>query len=251
MAGSFIFYNSFYESIKYLQESEQIKVYSAIMEYALYENEIELDGAAKALFIAFKPQIDANAIRRENGFKGGRPPKITDPKPNNNQDETKTQPNVNLNLNVNENDNANWNGNESEEVADTSAPAHSKNTDTNINKINNTKFSPPDLYEVRQYCYDKNYIMIPEDFVDYYNSNGWKVGRNPMKDWQSSADKWERSEKIYTKHNSSSNSNGSNNGSSADIRPVTPPALMDIINSKISEDMRKRRERAEKDYNSV
>jgi hypothetical protein len=30
--------------------------------------------------------------------------------------------------------------------------------------------------------------------VDYYSSNGWKVGRNPMKDWKAAVRTWERSE---------------------------------------------------------
>ncbi len=31
-----------------------------------------------------------------------------------------------------------------------------------------------------------------DDFWDYYQSNGWRVGRNPMKDWQAAARKWKR-----------------------------------------------------------
>ncbi len=31
-----------------------------------------------------------------------------------------------------------------------------------------------------------------EAFFDYYTSNGWKVGRNPMKDWRAAMRKWKR-----------------------------------------------------------
>ena len=41
---SFIFYRSFYESIKEIPEEEQLKVYKAITEYALNQNEVELTG---------------------------------------------------------------------------------------------------------------------------------------------------------------------------------------------------------------
>ena len=34
-----------------------------------------------------------------------------------------------------------------------------------------------------------------QEFMDYYDSNGWKVGRNPMKDWKASARKWVRNAK--------------------------------------------------------
>ncbi len=33
------------------------------------------------------------------------------------------------------------------------------------------------------------------DFFDYYESNGWRVGRNPMKDWKAAARRWKRNQK--------------------------------------------------------
>jgi len=33
---------------------------------------------------------------------------------------------------------------------------------------------------------------MPEKFLDHYESNGWKVGRNPMKDWKAAVRTWER-----------------------------------------------------------
>ncbi len=33
------------------------------------------------------------------------------------------------------------------------------------------------------------------DFYDYYESNGWRVGRNPMKDWKAAARRWKRNQK--------------------------------------------------------
>ena len=57
------------------------------------------------------------------------------------------------------------------------------------------RFSPPSVEDVREYCKEKGYNVDPERFVDYYISNGWKVGRNPMKDWQAAVRSWERKEK--------------------------------------------------------
>ena len=42
------------------------------------------------------------------------------------------------------------------------------------------KFLPPTVEEVRAYCTEKGYDIDPDRFVDYYTSNGWKVGKNPM-----------------------------------------------------------------------
>lgn len=98
MKDSFIFYRSFYEAAKELNQKDRIKVYDAIFELALNQNETELSGASKAVFIAIKPQIIANNIRYENGSKGGRKKGTknkTETKPNGNQNETKNEPNEN------------------------------------------------------------------------------------------------------------------------------------------------------------
>lgn len=52
------------------------------------------------------------------------------------------------------------------------------------------RFSPPTVDEVRAYCREKGYCTDPERFVDYYTSNGWRVGKNPMKDWKAAVRSW-------------------------------------------------------------
>ena len=64
---SFIFYASFYEAMRCLDDAAYVAVSKAVNEYALYGNEIELDGTAKGFFQLIKPQIDANNKRYENG----------------------------------------------------------------------------------------------------------------------------------------------------------------------------------------
>ena len=55
------------------------------------------------------------------------------------------------------------------------------------------RFVKPTLDEVRAYCRERNNTVDPERFMDFYESNGWKVGKNPMKDWRSAVRNWERS----------------------------------------------------------
>lgn len=112
MRNSFVFYKSFYESIKELAPKEQAQIYNAIFEYQFYGNEIELKGVCKSIFTLILPQLDANNKRYENGKKGGRPKgnqNETEEKPKGNQNETKVEANENDNVNVNENDNVNVN----------------------------------------------------------------------------------------------------------------------------------------------
>ena len=59
-------------------------------------------------------------------------------------------------------------------------------------KSDNKRFAPPTLEEVRAYCRERNNRVDAQRFIDYYTSNGWKVGRNPMKDWKAAVRTWER-----------------------------------------------------------
>lgn len=54
------------------------------------------------------------------------------------------------------------------------------------------RFVPPSVDEVRAYCQERGNNVDPEKFVDYYTSNGWRVGKNPMKDWRAAVRTWER-----------------------------------------------------------
>lgn len=53
-----------------------------------------------------------------------------------------------------------------------------------------TRFSPPTVEEVHAYCQEKGYAIDPQRFVDYYQSNGWRVGKNPMRDWRAAVRNW-------------------------------------------------------------
>ncbi len=73
---SFIFYKSFYEAIRDLNDDIRLEVFTAITEYALYGKEPEaLKPFARGMFTVIKPNLDANIKRYENGKKGGRKPK--------------------------------------------------------------------------------------------------------------------------------------------------------------------------------
>ena len=71
--SSFVFYASFHEATKELDDAEYGTLMRAINEYALNDVMPELNGMLKMAFILIKPQIDANIERRETGKGGGRP----------------------------------------------------------------------------------------------------------------------------------------------------------------------------------
>jgi len=68
---TFIFYRSFYESIKEVPEEDRLKVYETVIEYALNGSSKgirQLKGIAKAIFTLIKPQLDANLTRYLNSL---------------------------------------------------------------------------------------------------------------------------------------------------------------------------------------
>ena len=55
----------------------------------------------------------------------------------------------------------------------------------------NLDFSPPSVNEVKNFFEKREFKSNPEEFFNFYTSNGWMVGSNPMKNWHSSAENWE------------------------------------------------------------
>ena len=62
------------------------------------------------------------------------------------------------------------------------------------NNAPRSRFSKPTIEEVQAYCAERNNGVDAQRFYDYYESNGWKVGRNPMKDFKAAIRTWERKE---------------------------------------------------------
>ena len=58
----------------------------------------------------------------------------------------------------------------------------------------NKRFKKPDFEELQKYISEKGYTFSASHFIDYYESNGWHVGRNPMKSWKAACANWQRRE---------------------------------------------------------
>jgi hypothetical protein len=111
-------------------------------------------------------RIQFTESRRNNGSKGGRPKNNTKPL---------GLAKHNLMEDVNENE----------------------NEDININK---TKCTFEEVYEYMAIRIGAEQGKIEaEKFVNYYTSNGWKVGKNPMKSWSAAANNWITNTKQYAK----------------------------------------------------
>ena len=61
------------------------------------------------------------------------------------------------------------------------------------------RFIPPTVDEVRAYCQERTNEVSPEAFINFYESKGWMVGKNKMKDWKAAVRTWETSQRSAKK----------------------------------------------------
>lgn len=165
MRDGVLFYRSFYDALKNIPTEERLRVYDSIMEYGMYDREPELDGVALAIFLLAKPQIDANNKRYENGCKAKRKRTGSETEANSKQDESESEAKEKEKVKVKEKVN-----------------------------VKDKTFKPPSVDDVREYCEERGNDVDPQSFVDFYESKGWMIGKNKMKDWKAAVRTWERSE---------------------------------------------------------
>ena len=76
-----------------------------------------------------------------------------------------------------------------------------KNKNININKTtesvgeSRSRFVKPTVAEVQAYCNERRNGIDASHFCDYYESKGWMVGKNRMKNWQAAVRSWEQLDK--------------------------------------------------------
>jgi len=68
-----------------------------------------------------------------------------------------------------------------------------KGNEKTINK-DNCHFVPPTPDEIKAYCVERKNQVDSDKFFDFYQSKGWMVGKNKMKDWMAAVRTWEKTE---------------------------------------------------------
>lgn len=170
---SMVFYRSFYESVKDLPPDEFKRCMVAILDYGLEGIVTEGAGVESVVLRLVKPQIDKNNQRYLNGKQGGRKTNQTETKINQKEPNlTKPEPNVNVNVN--------------EYVKESTPKGVPKKS---------TAFHPPTIEQVQAYVTEKGYKVDAQRFVDFYESKGWFVGKNKMKDWKAAVRNWSRTQR--------------------------------------------------------
>ena len=79
-----------------------------------------------------------------------------------------------------------------EEIETVEAEEVTTPTDARAASPARTPMKRPTLEEVQAYVTEKGYSVDAESFIAFYESNGWKVGKNPMKSWRAALVTWQK-----------------------------------------------------------
>ena len=165
-------WTSFLKVIEPLSDDEKGRLFVLMRKYSdSNEEPAEIAGNERYTWPAAKQMIDLmfeeNARLSRNGKKGGRPV------------ENQLEP-----TETNEN-----------QLEPTESQKEKKRKEKEI-KETIKRFTPPTLQEVESYCRERRNTVNAQRFIDFYESKGWKVGNQPMKDWRACVRTWEQREGV-------------------------------------------------------
>lgn len=171
------------EDLSYEWHTSREKIYSVITQFDLFQVD-EKDFFSTKLIYFLQPYLEkteraknAANIRWEN---------------TKNQIECKSNANAYANASKIE---CKCNANKNTRRGEESKGEENKEENT-MEKISQApkKFLKPSLNEIEEYCKERKNSIDANKFYDYYSSNGWHVGKNPMKDWKAAIRTWEKSQ---------------------------------------------------------
>ena len=75
-----------------------------------------------------------------------------------------------------------------------------ENINVNVNDskkgvVRGKRFEPPTVEQIAEYCAERGNAVNPQAFFDFYESKGWLIGSNRMKDWKAAVRTWEQKQK--------------------------------------------------------
>lgn len=175
------------DAIEPLGDAERGRLFTSLLEYARTGAAPQLSGNERFLFPMMRAQIDRDiaaleemsSIRSESGKKGGRPKK---------QEESKKAIGFSESKKSKDKDNDNDKDKIKEKVEKKTGKADASRR--------STTFQKPSPEEVEAYCKERGNNVDARRFYDFYESKGWLVGKNKMKDWKAAVRTWECREKA-------------------------------------------------------
>lgn len=171
----FCAYHSYIKQCKGLSDGELGRLFRALLEYSASGKVPELNGRESVAFDFMSANIDRDAESYKDTCNRNR------------ENISKRYERIRANTSVYETYQEKEEEKEKEELL-------KKDISNEISKksTRQKKFVPPTVEEVAAYCLERKNKVDAAYFVDHYTSNGWKVGKQNMKDWKAAVRTWEK-----------------------------------------------------------
>lgn len=173
MREKFMFFWNFMETANKLPDEMRLKYYDSIMDY-VFKGIEPTDPVMAALINSIKPSLDKEEKRGGNHNPSGQ----------NQHSEVKVGQNE---VKV---------GQSGQSFLETETETETEKEKESVKKkvAIAPRFTKPSLDQVMAYCQERNNTVNAEQFMDFYESKGWRVGNQPMKDWKAAVRTWEKRE---------------------------------------------------------
>ena len=172
-------YHSYLKSIEPLNDAERGRLFTALLEYSNTGVIPELRGNERFIFPTMKEQIDRDSKCYEDQCEKNR-----------------------RNIEKRWNESIRSNTTVYDRIPDDTKNTKEKEKEKEKEgKKARPRFTPPSVADVEAYCIERGNSVDSERFVDFYTSKGWKVGKEPMKDWKAAVRTWEKTNEHITHKN--------------------------------------------------
>ena len=183
----FCAYFSYLENIKRLDDSERGRLFTACLNYAMSGIEPQLTGNESFVWDGIRGQIDRDNKKYDEFCQ-------------------KRSENANKRWNPDAEDSMQVHASASNEMQVHRDHAKEKEKEKEKEKdiLRNSadkphKFIKPTVEQIQAYCKERNNNIDAQYFFDRYETNGWMVGKTPMKNWQASVRTWEKNDQTKSK----------------------------------------------------
>ena len=182
---SFVLYHDIRTPLELLTDEQRGKLFIALLDYSEHGELPDFDGALLMAFAFIRTSLDRDA-EAWAGRNGGLAKAANASKASNASDAKQNKANLAVPVNVPVN-------------VPAPVPVNLSTTTgggrgTADKPPRASRFTPPTVDEVRDYCQERGNSVDPERFVDFYASKGWLVGKTKMRDWRAAVRSWERSD---------------------------------------------------------
>ncbi len=190
------------EITRELSYKERGRLLEGLLFYVKNRTEPDLSGNERFYFNLFKRRIDEDIQRFDrahkqnklNGAKGGRPRRNSDTAysgANNPSVSEKTENNPSVSKEKGGEKENEKKKERTKEKRKEKEREPEKEIQSGAGRAD-VRMKPPTVEEVSLYCLERQNNVDAEAFVAYYTSNGWRVGKNPMRDWRAAVRTWEK-----------------------------------------------------------